>query len=215
MERVLEVHMTPYDPLHPKLGMDESPNQLIGETRKPYRDAKGVQREDFEYVRQGVASVFLCVEPHTGEMLVEAKQSHNTKDWVMFIYMVVLRYPHALTITFVLDNLSTHKPSAFYNYFPPEVAKALLDRLRFVFTPKHGSWLNMAEIGLHVLNKQCLCKRLPDIETMREHIAFWQKDKAQKRKPIQWGSASMKQGENWPGYTRKFSLDLSLVLCGY
>lgn len=187
MERVLEVHMTPYDPLHPKLGMDESPNQLIGETRKPYRDAKGVQREDFEYVRQGVASVFLCVEPHTGEMLVEAKQSHNTKDWVMFIYMVVLRYPHALTITFVLDNLSTHKPSAFYNYFPPEVAKALLDRLRFVFTPKHGSWLNMAEIGLHVLNKQCLCKRLPDIETMREHIAFWQKDKAQKRKPIQWG----------------------------
>ena len=101
--------------------------------------------------------------------------------------MVVLRYPHALTITFVLDNLSTHKPSAFYNYFPPEFAKALLDRLRFVFTPKHGSWLNMAEIGLHVLNKQCLCKCLPDIETMREHIAFWQKDKAQKRKPIQWG----------------------------
>lgn len=187
MERVLEVHMTPYDPLHPKLGMDESPNQLIGETRKPYRDAKGVQREDFEYVRQGVASVFMCVEPHTGEMLVEAKESHNTKDWVMFIYMVMLRYPHALTITFVLDNLSTHKPSAFYNFFPPEVAKALLDRLRFVFTPKHGSWLNMAEIGLHILNKQCLCKRMPDIETMREHIAFWQKDKAKKRKPIQWG----------------------------
>jgi hypothetical protein len=186
MERVLDVHMTPYDPLHPKLGMDESPNQLIGETRKPYRDSNGVEREDFEYVRKGVASIFMSVEPLTGEMVVEAKETHNTRDWVFFIHKVMLMYPEALTITFVLDNLSTHKPSAFYDYFEPEIAKALLDRLRFVFTPKHGSWLNMAEIALHVLNKQCLCKRMPNIETMREHIAFWEKDKASKKKPIHW-----------------------------
>lgn len=186
MERVLEVHMTPYDPLHPKLGMDESPNQLIGETRKSYRDSKGVQREDFEYIRQGVASIFMAVEPLTGDVIVEAKERHATKDWVAFIYMVALRYPDAITITFVLDNLSTHKPSAFYDFFPPEEAKALLDRLRFVFTPKHGSWLNMAEIALHVLNRQCLCKRMPNIETMREQIAFWEKDKARKKKPINW-----------------------------
>jgi hypothetical protein len=186
MEQVLDVYHRPYDPLHPVVCMDESPTQLIGETRRPYIDQHGVQREDYEYRREGVASIFMAVEPLTGDQTVEARDSHTAKDYAVFMEKVAAKYPEATTVTIVQDNLSTHKASAFYQCFPPEKAKALVDKFRFVYTPKHGSWLNIAEIALNVLMNQCLNRRMPDKETMKEQIEAWLKDRDAKKKPIDW-----------------------------
>ena len=186
MEMVVDAYTRPYDPLHVLVCMDESPNQLIGEFVKSYVDSKGVRTEDYEYIRNETASIFLANEPLTGEMLVEVRERHTMKEWVVFMVLIAEKYPDALTITIVMDNLSTHKASAFYKFLPPAIAKALVDKFRFVYTPKHGSWLNMAEIGLHVLNRQCLNRRIDNLETMDEEVAFWLKDKMAHKKPINW-----------------------------
>ena len=186
MEQVLDVYHRPYDPQHPVICMDESPSQLIGETRKPYIDGKGGKKQDYEYVRNGVVSIFMAVEPLTGNQVVEARDSHTSKDYVMFLEKLAAQYPNSHKITLVQDNLSTHKPYAFYKFFAPDKARSLVEKFNFVYTPKHGSWLNMAEIALNVLKKQCLNRRMPDKQTMQEQIEAWLKDQQRKKKPIEW-----------------------------
>ena len=153
MESVLDVYKTPYDKRYPVVCMDESPKQLIKQTRipiarKPGQDAK----EDYEYSRQGVVNIFIANEPLKGKRYIRIKKSKTKKDWAYFVrYIADQLYPRAVKIRLVMDNLNTHTPSALYETFPPEEAKRIWDRFEFIYTPKHGSWLNMAEIELNVL----------------------------------------------------------------
>ena len=153
MELVLDVYKTPYDEEFPVVCMDESPKQLIKQTRipiarKPGRDA----REDYEYERKGVVNIFMANEPLKGKRYVKVLSGKTKKDWAEFIKEIADKhYPKAKKIRLVMDNLNTHKPSALYETFPPAEAKRIWDRFEFIYTPKYGSWLNMAEIELTVL----------------------------------------------------------------
>ncbi len=155
--------------------MDESPRQLIDETRSPIPCSKGQPaRYDYEYVRCGTCNIFMANEPFAGTRMVDLTERKTKKDWAIFIEKIASRYEDAERITLVMDNLNTHNPGSLYETFPPEKAKILWDRFEFVFTPKHGSWLNMAEIELNVLIGQCLNRRISDIEVMRSEVKAWE-----------------------------------------
>jgi len=162
MELVLDVYKTPYDEAFPVVCMDESPKQLIKQTRIPIARKPGQDaREDYEYERKGVANIFMANEPLRGKRYVKVLTSKTKKDWAGFIKEIADKYyPKAQKIRLVMDNLNTHKPSALYETFPPAEAKRIWDRFEFIYTPKHGSWLNMAEIELNVLTGQCLDREL-------------------------------------------------------
>lgn len=185
MEQVLDVYKRPYDPMHPVICMDESPRQLIRETRVPLTGAFGV-RYDYEYERCGVCSLFLAVEPLAGQRVVSVTERRTKTDWAYFLAGLAEDYPEAEKITLVMDNLNTHGPGALYETFPPETAKALWNRFEFVFTPKHGSWLNMAEIELNVLINQCLSRRIDNLNEMREEVAAWQLERNNRNSKIDW-----------------------------
>lgn len=187
MELVLDDKM-PYTEALPVICMDESPKQLIKETRtpverKPGRDAK----EDYEYERCGVANIFMANEPLRGKRYVKVTERKTKTDWAAFIKEIAdEHYPSAQKIRLVMDNLATHKPAALYEAFPPEEAKRIWDRFEFIYTPKHGSWLNMAEIELNVLMGQCLNRRIDKMETMKQEVNAWQEDRNNKEATINW-----------------------------
>ena len=188
MEMVLDVYKMPYNPAVPVVCMDESPKQLIKETRqsierKPGSDA----RVDFEYERCGVANIFMVNEPLTGKRFVTVTERKTKKDWAMLIKEIAdVHYPKAEKIRLVSDNLNTHKPAALYETFLPQEAKRIWDRFEFIHTPKHGSWLNMAEIELNVLMRQCLNRRIDNLQTMQHEVTAWQNDRNNKEASINW-----------------------------
>ncbi len=188
MEQVLDVYKRPYDGHFPVVCMDESPKQLIGETRtaipmQPGREA----REDFECQRCGVANIFLASEPLKGKRYVEVTERKTKTDWARFIRQIADEwYKDARKITLVMDNLGTHKPGALYEAFEPKEAKRIRDRFEFVYTPKHGSWLNMAEIELNVLMGQCLNRRIDNIQTMQKEVTAWQTHRNNKEAIVNW-----------------------------
>jgi hypothetical protein len=188
MEMVLDVYKIPYNKAIPIVCMDESPKQLIKETRipiarKPGSDAK----EDFEYERCGVANIFMVNEPLAGRRHVKVTERKTKKDWALFIKEIAdEHYPIAEKIRLVMDNLATHKAAALYDAFAPEEAKRIWDRFEFIYTPKHGSWLNMAEIELNVLMGQCLNRRIDKIETMKKEVNAWERDRNNKEATIKW-----------------------------
>lgn len=188
MERVLDVYKLPYNEDFPTVCMDESPKQLIKETRLPIEMKPGHEaKEDFEYERCGVANIFLASEPLTGKRYVEVTERKTKKDWATFIKQIADDwYKDAPKIRLVMDNLSTHKPAALYDAFEPQDAKRIWDRFEFVYTPKHGSWLNMAEIELNVLMGQCLNRRIDNMETMKKEVAAWQTHRNNKEAKIKW-----------------------------
>ena len=188
MERVLDVYKRPYDKDYPVVCMDESPKQLIQETRQAISMKPGHEaREDFEYIRNGVVNIFMANEPLKGKRFVEVTEFKTKRDWAMFIKGIVEgKYPKAKPITLVLDNYNTHNASSFYETFKPKKAKRLWDRLEFVYTPKHGSWLNMAEIELQVLNGQCLKRHLSTMEMVKEQIDAWKNHRDNKNSKINW-----------------------------
>jgi hypothetical protein len=187
MEKVLDVYKRLYDPLHPVVCMDESPKQLIGETKVPIPASEGQPaRHDFEYVRHGVCNIFLACEPLSGKRMVTITERKTKRDWAIFLEEIAEKYKEAEKITLVMDNLNTHEPGALYESFPPEKAKALWDRFEFVYTPKHGSWLNMAEIELNVLTGQCLNRRIDDIEIVRKEARAWQEHRNNKNAKVNW-----------------------------
>jgi hypothetical protein len=187
MERVLEVYKRPYDESRPVVCMDESPKQLIGETKTPIAAKPGSEEKyDYEYVRNGVCNIFMSNEPLAGKRLVKITERKTKQDWAVFLEEIAGQYMEAEKITLVMDNLETHKPGSLYESFPAEKAKALWDRFEFIYTPKHGSWLNMAEIELNVLMKQCLAGRIPDIEKVKTHAKAWQKARNNKNAKINW-----------------------------
>lgn len=188
MELVLDVYKMPYNEAFPVVCMDESPKQLIKETRLPEDRKPGFDaREDFEYERCGVANIFMVNEPLTGKRFVSVTETKTKKDWAMLMKEIAdKRYPNAEKIILISDNLSTHKPAAFYDTFKPDEAKRIWDRFELIHTPKHGSWLNMAEIELNVLMRQCLKRRIDNIETMKEEVNAWQEDRNNKDATINW-----------------------------
>ncbi len=171
MEMVLDVYRRPYDCQFPVVCMDESPRQLIGEVKTPIPGAPGRPvRYDYEYKRHGVCNIFMANEPLAGKRMVKVTERKTKQDWAYFIAEIADCYQEARKITLVMDNLNTHKPGSLYETFSPQKAKQLWDRFEFVYTPKHGSWLNMAEIELNVLIRQCLNRRIPDIETVASEV---------------------------------------------
>ena len=188
MEGVLDVYKRPYNPDHPVVCMDESPKQLMETVRedvaiKPGQD----KRVDYEYIRKGVVNIFMANEPLRGKRLVRVTDFKKKRDWANFMKLIAdEHYQDAKKITLVMDNLNTHHPSAFYEAFQPEEAKRLWDRFEFVYTPKHGSWLNMAEIELHILNTQCLNRRIASVDTIRDEVAHWEKSRNSRQCKINW-----------------------------
>lgn len=186
MENVLDVYKLPYDPEVPVVCMDESPKQLIEEGRKPIGGKGKTLLYDYEYIRRGVCNIFMANEPLAGKRMVKITMTKKKRDWAEFIKEIAEEYKSAKKIILVMDNYGTHKPGAFYETFEAKEAKKLLDRFEFVFTPKHGSWLNMAEIELNVLQGQCLNKRIGNIEKIISEVDAWQKHRNAMTKKIDW-----------------------------
>jgi hypothetical protein len=176
MEDVLDLYHQPYDPACPLVCFDESSKQLVSEKRVPWPATPGqVMRYDYEYQREGVRNLFMFFEPLAGRRHVEVTERRTKVDWAHCMKQLVDElYPDAICIRVVQDNLNTHNPAALYEVFEPQEAKRLLDHLDFHYTPKHGSWLNMAEIEFSALTRQCLDRRIPDEATLKQEVDAWQ-----------------------------------------
>ncbi len=176
MEDVLDVYKRPYDPKRPNVCLDETSKQLIGETRIPVLVRPGQPaRYDFEYKRNGVANLFMLSEPLAGKRHVKVTHRRTKIDWAYCVReMVDQIYPDAEQIVLVMDNLNTHNKSSLYEAFEPAEAKRIADKLEIHYTPKHGSWLDMAEIELGILARQCLARRIDNMEQLKEEVAAWQ-----------------------------------------
>jgi len=187
MEMVLDVYKRPYGSRFPVVCMDESPKQLIGEIKTPVKPKPGrTARHDYEYKRNGMCNIFMACEPLKGQRIVKITERKTKKDWAHFLNDIASAYQDAEKITLVMDNLNTHVPGALYETFKPEKAKDLWDRFEFVYTPKHGSWLNMAEIELNVLVGQCLGRRIDNIEEVEREAAAWQAHRNNKDAKVNW-----------------------------
>jgi hypothetical protein len=189
MEAVLDVYAQPYDPNRPVLCMDEQPVQLQRETRVPRpATARHGQRVDYEYERAGTASLFMFTEPLAGWREVKVRQRRTKVDWAIEVaHVLEERYAEGDVVQLICDNLNTHTPGAFYEAFEPERARALVRRLQFCYTPKHGSWLNIAENELSAMTRQCIeGRRFPDIDTLRAETAAWFSDINHTQRGVDW-----------------------------
>ena len=188
MEDVLDLYARPYDARHPVVCFDEQPRQLVEEIRTPLPRAPGrPERVDYEYRRRGTANLFLLFEPLAGRRHVEVTERRTAVDFAHQMRALVdVHYPEAERIAVVLDNLSTHSPAALYQAFPPAEAHRILRRLEFHYTPKHGSWLNMAELEFSALDRRCLDRRIADREILRRETAAWERTRNAARGTVQW-----------------------------
>lgn len=189
MEDVLTVYQQPEDPKRPLVCLDEKPQTLHGETREPLPLAPGKPaRHDYEYERNGTANLFMIFAPLAGRRRVKVTKRRTAHDFAQVIQELVDEdYPAAEKIVLVLDNLNTHTVGSLYEAFPPAEARRLAEKLDLHYTPKHGSWLNMAEIELSVLGRQCLCGRLPDQETLAGEVGAWKADRNRRGAVMDWG----------------------------
>jgi transposase len=188
MEDVLELYAEPYDATRPKVNFDETSKQLIKETRQPLPAQPGrPERFDYEYQREGTRNLFLFIEPQAGFRHVSVTEQRTMKDFAQQMkWLVDVAYPQAEVIRVVMDNLNTHKAASLYEAFEPEEARRIVKKLEFHYTPKHGSWLNMAEIELSVLQRQCLNRRLADEATLVHEVEAWEKERNKKQATIDW-----------------------------
>jgi len=188
MEDVLEVYHRPHDPRRPVVCLDEGGKQLIGDVRPPLPvRPKRPAKEDHEYKRNGTANVFMLFEPLRGWRHAEVTQRRTNRDFARVIRELLdVWYPAAERVVLVLDNLSTHTPAALYEAFEPAEARRLVERLEIHYTPKHGSWMNMAELELSVLARQCLDRRIPDLATLTREVAAWEEDRNRAAVKVDW-----------------------------
>lgn len=188
MEDILEVYTQPADPDRPLVCMDEVPKQLLSDVRESIAVQPGQpERFDYEYQRQGVANLFMFFEPFRGQRHVKVTDTRTRLDWAEAMRDLSDEiHPEAEKIIVVLDNLNTHTPAAFYLAFEPDEARRLVNRFEFHFTPKHGSWLNMAEIELSVLSRQCLNRRIPDEQALSREVQSWVDDRNAKVVKVDW-----------------------------
>ena len=188
MEDVLDVYKSPYDPKRPQVCLVERPKQLIGETRAPVSMSPGKPRRyDYEYRRNGVANIFMIFEPLAGKRHVKVTEHRTKKDWAYCIRQLVDEiYPDADNIVLVMDNLNTHKKASLYEAFEPAEAKRIADKLEIHYTPKHGSWLNMAEIEMSVMSRQCLADRMGNIQRLEGEVMSWVENRNSKDSKVDW-----------------------------
>lgn len=188
MEDVLELYEEPYDSARPVICMDETSKQLVGETRTPIAAGPSQPRRiDYEYERHGTADLFVFTEPLGNWRCVDVTETRTRIDWAEQIKNLVdVYYPQATTIRLVMDNLNTHTIGSLYEAFPPEEARRIANKLEIHYTPKHGSWLNIAEIELRVLTVQCLNRRIPNAETLRRQVQAWETERNASGTQIDW-----------------------------
>lgn len=187
MEAVLDVYERPFEASRPVVAIDESPQQLISQARVGFIDSKGTRYEDYEYKREGVCELYLLCEPLRGEREIFVRENHNRFNWAEMVrYVAEEKYPQAERITIVCDNLTAHKPSALYEILPPDRARQILRRVEFVYTPKHGSWLNVAENELSVLKRVGIAKRVESEQELKKQIADYQERRNKKEIKIDW-----------------------------
>ncbi|HEX5270318.1 MAG TPA: IS630 family transposase, partial [Gemmataceae bacterium] len=188
MEDVLEVYHRPFDPDRPVVCLDEASKQLIGETRKPLPPEPGQpERFDYEYVRNGTANLFMISEPLLGWRAVQVTERRTAKAFAEVVrWLVEEVHPDAEAVVLVLDNLNTHKPASLYEAFEPERARRIIERLEIHYTPKHGSWLNMAEIELSVLAGQCLSGRIDNAEGLCQEVSAWEEERNERQVGVNW-----------------------------
>jgi transposase len=188
MEDVLDLYAQPYDPDRPVICFDETSKQMVAETRRPLPLEPGQPvRYDYEYARNGVANLFMHFQPLAGWRHVEVTERRTKDDFAGQMQQLVdVHFPRARKIRVVMDNLNTHTPAALYEAFEPAEAKRIADRLEFHYTPKHGSWLNMAEIELSILESQCLDRRIPDQETLGTEVGAWEQARNEQHATVNW-----------------------------
>ncbi len=198
MEDVLDQYEQPYDPKHPLICMDEMPCQLIDDVLVPVLPKPGKpQKIDYEYRRNGVCSVFIAFDHHAGKRTIRVKEHRTKADYAMFMKELAEQYPDAEFMKVVQDNLNTHSASSFYEVFSPEEAFELAKRFEFHFTPKKGSWLNMAEIEFSALSRQCLNRRIGDIKTLAKEASAWERDRNKNRTTVRWQFTKTKAREKF------------------
>ena len=188
MEETLEVYHRPYSPQRPLVCIDESSKQQVKETRAPQPCQPGqVRRYDYEYERNGVSNLFMIFAPLEGWRHVKVTDRRTNVDWAHCLKdLVDVHFPQAEKIMLMSDNLNTHKPAALYEAFSPPEARRIIEKLDWHHTPKHGSWLNMAEIELSVLQRQCLARRIPDQETLKHEVTAWEHERNQQAAKVNW-----------------------------
>lgn len=188
MEDVLDIYELPYNPNVPVVCMDEKPYQLLGEARESWAMRPGDNKKvDSEYVRNGTCSIFAFVEALGGRHHTSVREHRTAIDWAEEIkYLVDEMYPNAQKIILVMDNLNTHKPASLYKAFPPAEARRILKKLEIHYTPKHGSWLDIAEIELNVMTRQCLSRRIESIDLLRKELAAWESERNNNYAKINW-----------------------------
>ena len=187
MDDVLELYERPYDPKEPVVGFDEKPYQLLDDVRpgEPCRPGQ-VARQDYEYSREGTCCVFVAVEPKAGKRHTWVRKQRTRRDFARCVKALVDRHPKARRIHLIVDNLNTHTPEAIAEFLPSRQARRVLKRVEFHYTPTHASWLNVAEIEISVLSRQCLDRRLPTQERVQQEVAPWQRRRNRRRIGIQW-----------------------------
>ena len=188
MEDILDIYEMPYDPVVPVVCMDEKPYQLLGEVREPLPMRPGdTQKVDSEYMRNGTCSIFVFVEPLSGTRHVSVRERRTAIDWAEEIkYLVDVSYPDCPKIILVMDNLNTHTITSLYKTYPALEARRIARRLEIHFTPKHGSWLNMAEVELNVMTRQCLSRRMAAVDELRQELAAWETGRNKSVARINW-----------------------------
>ena len=187
MENILHLYSLPYDPKRPRICVDERPCQLIDDVLVPIPMAPGKsKRQDYHYKRNGVCTVFMAFEPLASRRFVQVRQQRTKQDYAEFMQWVAAQYPEAEMIDVIQDNLNTHNPGSFYQAFTPEEAFALAQRFDMHYTPTKASWLNMVEIEFSVLSKQCLDRRIGDMETLEREVLAWTDERNTKRATVQW-----------------------------
>jgi len=188
MEDVLEVYKRPYDPKRPVVCLDETSKQLIGEVATPVPAAPGhVANYDYEYVRKGVANLFMISEPLAGQREVEVTDRRTKKDYARVLRKIAEEmYPDAEVVVLVQDNLNTHSPASLYEAFEPAEARRLMERFEVHYTPKHGSWLDMAEIELGILGRQCLARRIDNVDALRREVVTWKTERNAAGLKVNW-----------------------------
>jgi len=204
MEHILDLYAEPADPARPVVNFDEAFKQLVSETRAPIPAAPGrVQKYDYEYKRAGTANIFLFFDRHQGWRRAKPTKHKGNADFARCMRdLVDIHYPDADMIRVVLDNLSTHRPGAIYKSLPPDEARRILRRIESHYTPKHASWLNMVEIEIGIINRQCLDRRIPDMDTLEDELAAWEKERNDEQASIDWlfnvEAVRAKRGRTYP-----------------
>lgn len=201
MYDILDLYEEPYNPEKPVIGVDEKPKQLIEDSRKPISIQPGKpEKYDYEYVRNGTANIFVCVEPKHGKRIVKVTRRRTKKDFARFMKLVVSFYPYAKKLRTVVDNLNTHSKDAFYETFEKEEADRILSKLEFHYTPKHASWLNVAEIEIGAIDAECTDRRMKNISFLREEVEACTRMRNKERRKINWSFTKEKADEKLSKY---------------